>query len=320
MLLDQGLKIQSLTEKMKSDRKLNGAISRSPESKDRLIWLRKPIVNNNAAGPHRRTRTQSKYSSTNSNHRRIFGNNNLERKNGTHVQRKLTFDNDSKDSLDSILQKRHHIHQKKENCHNISRNETEIRFPRLDPEKKEHARRIHQRQRMVSYGKNTVGYDEYIKKIPKHKRKPRSLEHPMTPDAGADIPNKRWLGLVKAWRKGLHKYDPPGMAVTTQKIMSLSSFHGKVDETKFTIQEKQIQEATLQGLPVQFASTLQLENEAEELNSMLVTNSMMESSSTSSFESSKIVSEESNTRFDNEGYVGSCRWADLCESSDDELL
>jgi len=64
---------------------------------------------------------------------------------------------------------------------------------------------------MIMFGKNTVGYDEYIKQVPKHKRKVRSMDHPSTPDYKADIPTKRWQGLVKAWRKALHTFDPPDL-------------------------------------------------------------------------------------------------------------
>lgn len=75
----------------------------------------------------------------------------------------------------------------------------EDEFPKLNQSDPVHARRIQQRRRMVAKGKNTVGYDEYTKKVPKHKRRPRSMEHPSTPDHTLDIPNKRWQGLIKAW-------------------------------------------------------------------------------------------------------------------------
>uniref|UniRef100_A0A7S2U6X7 Histone RNA hairpin-binding protein RNA-binding domain-containing protein n=1 Tax=Attheya septentrionalis TaxID=420275 RepID=A0A7S2U6X7_9STRA len=81
-------------------------------------------------------------------------------------------------------------------------------IPQLDPGDPVHARRVHQRRKMVQKGKNTVGYDEYIRQVPLHQRRPRCPDHPMTPDFKADIPNRRWLGLVSSWRKGLHKYDP----------------------------------------------------------------------------------------------------------------
>lgn len=83
-------------------------------------------------------------------------------------------------------------------CTNISNDDA---MPKLDPNNNTHARRIQQRRRQVMFGKNTAGYEEYIKKMPKHKR-PRnrkSLDCPMTPDYLLDIPTKRWQGLMNAW-------------------------------------------------------------------------------------------------------------------------
>ena len=104
----------------------------------------------------------------------------------------------------------------------------ETSFKKMDPSNPDHARRIQQRRRMVSYGKvrfsyafcsilrywrnsknklssfhditqNTLGYDEYLRQVPKAKRHARSMETPTTPDYILDIPNKRWQGQVKAW-------------------------------------------------------------------------------------------------------------------------
>jgi hypothetical protein len=72
-------------------------------------------------------------------------------------------------------------------------------FPKLDTSDPDSARRVQQRRRTIAMGKNTVGYDEYRKQVPVHQRKPRSMNHPATPDHTLDIPNRRWLGLVKAW-------------------------------------------------------------------------------------------------------------------------
>jgi hypothetical protein len=35
--------------------------------------------------------------------------------------------------------------------------------------------------------------------VPLQQRRPRCPDHPMTPDFKADIPNRRWLGLVSSW-------------------------------------------------------------------------------------------------------------------------
>jgi hypothetical protein len=76
---------------------------------------------------------------------------------------------------------------------------TNVDIPKMNPADPAHAKRIHQRRRQVLFGKNTAGYEEYVKKVPKHKRKHRSLDCPMTPDHMLDIPTKRWQGLMNAW-------------------------------------------------------------------------------------------------------------------------
>ena len=72
-------------------------------------------------------------------------------------------------------------------------------FHKLDLTIPEQKRKMEQRQKMVSYGKNTCGYAEYIQQVPKEKRMKRSMETPMTPDYTLDIPNKRWQGQIRAW-------------------------------------------------------------------------------------------------------------------------
>ena len=94
--------------------------------------------------------------------------------------------------------------------------ETHEELHKLNPSVDVHARRIHQRRRQVNFGKkggicvlpllphvcaltnifnegkNTIGYEEYIKQVPKHRRKPRCPDHPQTPDYTLDIPARRW--------------------------------------------------------------------------------------------------------------------------------
>lgn len=72
-------------------------------------------------------------------------------------------------------------------------------FQKLDISNPEQKRRLEQRRKMVSYGKNTTGYEEYLRQVPKEKRQKRSMDTPMTPDYSLDIPNKRWVGQVRAW-------------------------------------------------------------------------------------------------------------------------
>jgi len=72
-------------------------------------------------------------------------------------------------------------------------------FPKLDQSDPSHARRIQQRRKQIQMGKNTLGYAEYLRRVPKDKRRSRSMKTPSTPDHTLDIPAKRWQGIVKSW-------------------------------------------------------------------------------------------------------------------------
>jgi hypothetical protein len=121
-------------------------------------------------------------------------------------------------------------------------------FAMLDPN--EHGQRIAQRFKAIQYGKNTVGYQEYIKQVPKVSRKPRSSQHPSTPDHTRDIPTKRWQGLAKAWRKALHQYDPPDY-VDSSRQNENSDIQTAVTSTM----EQELQEAKAKGLLVDFGAS-----------------------------------------------------------------
>mmetsp|Transcript_13248 Transcript_13248/g.15943 ORF Transcript_13248/g.15943 Transcript_13248/m.15943 type:complete len:220 (+) Transcript_13248:2-661(+) len=124
---------------------------------------------------------------------------------------------------------------------------------------------------MIAFGKNTVGYDEYTQQVPKHKRRPRCMKHPMTPDHTLDIPTKRWQGLVRAWRRALHQYDPEDLAssfsaettnnssttaATVTPMSSSNGAEGGATTKKTNIQEQQLADAAAQGLQVNLATSL----------------------------------------------------------------
>jgi len=142
----------------------------------------------------------------------------------------------------------------------------EPEFQKLDQSDPVHARRIQQRRRMVAFGKNTVGYDEYIQQVPKHKRRPRCMKHPMTPDHTLDIPTKRWQGLVKAWRRALHQYDPEDLATSFSAESSTNNATGTAatvtpmptngEACTTNIQEQQLADAAAQGLQVNLANSI----------------------------------------------------------------
>jgi hypothetical protein len=71
-------------------------------------------------------------------------------------------------------------------------------FRVLDESNPKDAARLKTRANMIRKGKNTIGYDEYLKKVKKEDRR-RIPEHPVTPNHTLDIPNRRWQGQVKAW-------------------------------------------------------------------------------------------------------------------------
>ncbi|KAG5672586.1 hypothetical protein PVAND_002702 [Polypedilum vanderplanki] len=63
---------------------------------------------------------------------------------------------------------------------------------------------LDRRQKQIDYGKNTVGYENYIRKVPKDERKQGD---PKTPPRHLKYSRRAWEGLIKSWRKKLHSYD-----------------------------------------------------------------------------------------------------------------
>lgn len=60
------------------------------------------------------------------------------------------------------------------------------------------------RQKQIDFGKNTIGYDNYRRQVPKNKRKPGE---PRTPPLQQRYSRRAWDGLIKVWRKKLHDWD-----------------------------------------------------------------------------------------------------------------
>uniref|UniRef100_A0A2M3ZBJ9 Putative replication-associated histone mrna stem loop-binding protein n=1 Tax=Anopheles braziliensis TaxID=58242 RepID=A0A2M3ZBJ9_9DIPT len=61
------------------------------------------------------------------------------------------------------------------------------------------------RQKQIDYGKNTLGYTNYIEKVP---RDERTKDHPRTPQKHLKYSRRGWDALIKIWRKQLHCFDP----------------------------------------------------------------------------------------------------------------
>lgn len=65
---------------------------------------------------------------------------------------------------------------------------------------------IDMRLRQLSIGKQTWGYQNYIRAVSKNMR---SSSHPKTPDAMERISKRRFNGKVNVWRRRLHFWDAP---------------------------------------------------------------------------------------------------------------
>lgn len=66
---------------------------------------------------------------------------------------------------------------------------------------------LERRQKQIDYGKNTLGYENYLKQV---SRDQRTNDHPKTPPKHIKYSRRAWDGVVKVWRKQLHCYDPNG--------------------------------------------------------------------------------------------------------------
>jgi len=58
------------------------------------------------------------------------------------------------------------------------------------------------REKQISYGKNTMSYDTYLKAVEKRNRE---TSMPRTPDKRKKYSRRAWDGLVKSWKQQIHK-------------------------------------------------------------------------------------------------------------------
>jgi len=82
------------------------------------------------------------------------------------------------------------------------------------------------RQKQIDYGKNTIGYDNYIRQVPRNKR---TKDHPWTPPKQFKYSRRAFDVLIKGWRTKLHCFDPPNYKGTKDECASSEST-GEDDE------------------------------------------------------------------------------------------
>jgi len=73
------------------------------------------------------------------------------------------------------------------------------------PSQELNQRRLETRQRQIDIGKNTPGYQNYIRSVPKDQRK---RGDPQTPHKHQICSKRSWDGQIRKWRRMLHTYDP----------------------------------------------------------------------------------------------------------------
>eukprot|EP00730_Choanoeca_flexa_P014210 TRINITY_DN6128_c0_g1_i1.p1 TRINITY_DN6128_c0_g1~~TRINITY_DN6128_c0_g1_i1.p1 ORF type:complete len:228 (+),score=46.30 TRINITY_DN6128_c0_g1_i1:61-684(+) len=99
-------------------------------------------------------------------------------------------------------------------------------------EKETDPHRLEQRYKKIMYGKNTVGYQNYLKAVPKRQRK---SEHPRTPNAEAKVSKRKFDSWIKRWRLRLHEWDNIGESKASDEHAKADNAQEEESEEEMTM-------------------------------------------------------------------------------------
>jgi len=85
-------------------------------------------------------------------------------------------------------------------------------------------RRLEQRQKQIEYGYKTIGYQNFISKVPKNGRGPKD---PVTPRKNQKCSKRSWDGQIRKWRRELHQWDPETQEEKNHFIALIKETYGE---------------------------------------------------------------------------------------------
>jgi hypothetical protein len=108
--------------------------------------------------------------------------------------------------------------------------------------------RIVKRQRQIDIGKSSIGYQNYIQKVPKEIRIKGEIRHPTTPNKNEQISKRRFDGKMSDWRRTLHLWDDVNVNPMEISIENVASNVSPRTEQKKSKAGQQLLGATNHGI------------------------------------------------------------------------